>query len=278
MRLWKSRRWQRTGRGLIALAMIMALIPATAYARPLAADTISGNVTWNAGRTLTTDVVIANGAKLTIEAVTITAQGPDASPSPKGASDKIEIIVDTGGTLIVKPGAKLTANVARGWGGVVFLEGSSGEVRGATISNGIAGIIVVKASPTIQGNRIQDIAGEDGNSSLKHGSTAYAIAVDGPSSAKIINNTIVRVAGGDGLPGADGGNPGDSGTDGNSGGYAIGINVAGGGDYVVRGNSVRAVCGALAAGAAKAEAAPRGPFRIATTATAVPAAGPSVSL
>ena len=48
MRFWNPRRWQRTGRGLAALALLVALTPAPVQARPLA-DTITGNVTWECG-------------------------------------------------------------------------------------------------------------------------------------------------------------------------------------------------------------------------------------
>ena len=147
-----------------------------------------------------------------------------------------------GGTLIVEPGAVLTASAARGWGGIVFLEGSSGEVKGATISNGVSGILVMDASPLIQDNHIVDIGGADGSVGQVEGGTAYAIQVFGDGAAQIIDNKIERVTGGNGLPGTAGAIDA-SGTHGGDGGDALGIIAMGDGGHVVRGNTVSELFG-----------------------------------
>ncbi|OQY17839.1 MAG: hypothetical protein B6I35_13970, partial [Anaerolineaceae bacterium 4572_32.2] len=126
--------------GWVVLTLVLALLPGISAPAVKAAllryTTIGSDTTWSTDRVLTTDVVVQNGATLTIEDITVTANASDAAPYSGGLSPKIEIIVENGGALEVKSGAALTANVAGDWYGVVFLPGSSGSITGATIENG----------------------------------------------------------------------------------------------------------------------------------------------
>lgn len=248
MGLWRLRRWQRIGRGLLALAVVVGLAPGAVHARPASAQTINGNVTWNTDKTISSDVVVAPGATLTIEAVTVTADGPDASPSPSGNSTAIEIIVQSGGTLIVKPGATLTSSTLSGWGGVLYLTGSSGQIRGAVLSNGTVGVTVVEAAIVLRNNRIEDIQAADGAAGGADGNDAYGILVESAVTVTIADNVVQRITGGNGLAGAAGTDdqrPAVDGADGAGGGTAAGIYVMKAGPHILSNNRVLDVYGGM---------------------------------
>ena len=98
---------------------------------------ISADETWDSDQDITTDVVVSSGASLTIKGgVTVTAAASDPAPYVSGLSPKIEIIVEDSGTLIVEPGATLTADQPGDWYGVVFLSGSDGAGAGLTTVDG----------------------------------------------------------------------------------------------------------------------------------------------
>ena len=92
--------------------------------------------------------------------------------------------MDTGGTLMVEPGAVLSATTLGGWGGITFREASNGQVMSSTIGYSDVGIFVNKASPTIQGNTIQDLRGGDGNAGSIDGAQSLGIAVRGPAQSQ----------------------------------------------------------------------------------------------
>lgn len=167
-------------------------------------------------------MVVQSGATLTIESgvtVTVDTSLPDPVPYPGSLSNKIEIIVENGGALVVN-GATLTEGsaTAGAWYGVVFLTGSSGSVTGATIQD---------ASPNITGTRIEYLSGNDGANSSWDGGDAIGIKITGTTTSQIQGNTIRSINGGSGAAGDDASSPGTSGSNGGRGGQAIGITVAG---------------------------------------------------
>jgi hypothetical protein len=154
------------GRLSLVLAVVLGVVPLSVQADALFARPgtmyIAADETWGTDRSINTDVVVQSGATLTIEDIRVTAAASDPAPYPKGLSDRIEIIVESGGELIVEPGTVLTATQLSGWYGVVFLPGSDGSVTGATIAYGTVGVTIYGASPTISGNTIDYMIGRDG--------------------------------------------------------------------------------------------------------------------
>ena len=213
-------------------AVMLALTPALSMrAAPLRYTSITTDTVWDTNRSIDTDVVVQNGATLTINnGVTVMADNslPDPAPYAGGLSPKIEIIIENGGTLTVD-GATLTANSAGSWYGLVFLPGSSGVVAGATIRHGTVGVTIQAASPTIHNNTITDLSGDDGTNPGDYGGFAAGIIISGTSTAQISSNTISNITAGngaDGVAGGDGaGTAGDDGGSGGDGSGALGIFV-----------------------------------------------------
>ena len=235
----------RKSRGLHVLVLWVLLVMAVCpvKAAPLRAEYIGADTTWDANRTLTTDVVVQSGATLTISGCTITANPFDTFPYAGGLSGKIEIIVESGGVLVVESNAGLTAASPSDWYGVVFLPGSAGSVTDSRIENGTVGVTIQGASPTISGSMILNMRGWDGPNWGSEGEMAAGIVVTGTSSSPIVGNIISGIQGGHGnvgAPGADGsgGWSGDDGGMGGVGGAAYGIRVLGGATPTIERNSL----------------------------------------
>ena len=180
----------RTGMrwGVLLVLALGLLLPgagaAPQGARPQYAE-IVGDVTWDSNFNPLTDVVVTDGASLTIKAITVTADSLDLfGPYPQGLSPKIEIIVESGGLLIVEEGATLTAAVPGDWYGVVFLPGSQGNITGAEISHGTVGITIYEAAPTIALSSIHDMQGDDGVVPGDPGGLGAGIVISGTRSAR----------------------------------------------------------------------------------------------
>jgi len=197
--------------------------------RPLGYEIIDTDTTWGPGVvTKTSDVVIKNGATLTVVPSTTVVIGTwdiptDTTPYAGGASDKVEIIVEAGGRLVadglytetqlITPTQSITfTSGTRGdppWGGIRILGGSSvhfmagdaiseSVISFATIEWASGGIYVENSSPTVSYNLIRHMDGDWGDNGMagEHG-TAGA---DGTTTTK---------TGGDGMPGGNGGDAED---------------------------------------------------------------------
>jgi hypothetical protein len=236
------------GHWLVLLVLVLALVgPGAGAAGPEVVhpqyEEITGNITWDSDRALNTDVVVTNGAILSIQDITVTANWQDEGvPYAKGLSPKIEIIVEEGGMLLVDAGASLTATIPGEWYGVVFLPGSLGNITGAEIGNGTVGITLYDAAPTIQQNTIHNMWGDNGPFPGENGGVGAGIVISGTSAAQIISNTITSIYGGSGVYGWDGW-LGVDGTKGGNGGPAYGILAEAGASPTLQGNTITWVGG-----------------------------------
>ena len=164
---------------------------------------ISGTVTWTIDQIIATDVVVLNGALLTIQSgVSVTMQcGIDPAPYSSGLSTKIEIIVENGGTLNMN-GAIIHGDGNGGcWQGITFLPGSGGNILNSTIQDATVGIAIQSASPQILGNTISNLSG-DAQTPSSIATDAIGVWVYGVGALPVVNeNTIQYVNGGFGLNG-----------------------------------------------------------------------------
>ena len=239
---------------LVLITAVITLIPLLSIqAAPPHHTSITSDITWDSNKTITTDVVVQNGATLTIKnGVTITADGTQLDPAPysDGLSPKLEIIVENGGTLIVDE-AVLTATGVDVWYGVVFLEGSSGTVTNSTLLYGTVGITIQDASPSITGNTITQFVGEDAIVAGENGKDVIGIAISGTTTSQIQGNSISYLTGGNGKKGVDGAagindNAGEDGANGGKGGNAIGISVSGASaEPTISSNSINYLTGGI---------------------------------
>ncbi|MGC9399619.1 MAG: hypothetical protein ACP5HM_10850 [Anaerolineae bacterium] len=240
----------RKNRGLhvLVLWILLVMTVCPVKAAPLPAEYIGTDTTWDTDRTLTTDVVVQSGATLTISGCAITANPFDTFPYAGGLSGKIEIIVESGGVLVIESRAGLTAASPGDWYGVVFLPGSAGSVTESSIQNGTVGVTIQGASPIISGSMIYNMRGWDGPNWSSEGEMAAGIVVTGTSNSQITGNTIINIQGGDGTvgaPGADGsgGWSGGDGDTGGAGGAAYGIRVSGGATPTLERNILSGISG-----------------------------------
>jgi hypothetical protein len=194
---------------------------------------ISGSVTWDSDQTLTEDLVILNGAHLTINpGVVITAACSDAGNDGYDA-DRVEIIVETGGRLTATGVTFQGDGTAGCWGGIVIRSGDDQTlIQDSILRDADQGVHIRDASPTIQGNEITNLKGADGQTAGDKGLEVLGIRIEkisNPTEPMIIGNHIHHLTGGAGQHGEDGspplgpGLPGGHGQEGGKGGNAIGI-------------------------------------------------------
>ena len=199
-------RRQTLGRFVVVTSVVLALIvafttlispndgkptpvQAASERRPLRYDIIDMDATWGPGViTITSDVVVKNGATLTVLPRTTVLMGTnqvptDTTPYPGGASDKIEIIVEADGRLVADgfytdtqlsdptPSITFTSGTwEENWGGIRILGagcggsggGNESVIRFATIEWAIGGIYVEGSSPSLSYNVIHQIWGQWG--------------------------------------------------------------------------------------------------------------------
>ena len=217
------------------------------------AETITTTETWTTNRSLTEDLVIASGGHLTIEAgVVVTASCSDGYNLGYDG-ERVEIFIESGGRLTVN-GATFQGDGSAGcWGGIIiWSEDSLTDIQDSTIRDVDQGIHIIDSSPTIEGNEITNIRGDDGSNSGAAGELAVGIQISSRSlSARpvIMTNHIHGITGGSGIAGADGadgGSPGDSGADGGAGGtggHARGIFAGAGTNPFIQGNTIEYIYG-----------------------------------
>ena len=194
----------------ILFAFILAFIPAA----PVQADTmiIDSDTTWSTNKNLDSDVLITNGATLTIlPGVIVYIDSSDGGNAGIDAS-RIEIIIDNG-TLNAQDAAFQTGTGS--WYGIRFITNSAGTIHDCTITKAIRGIFVnTSGNVTINGNEIHDLEGKPGTV-VTPGEKAYGIYVN-QGTPLIQGNQIHDISGGAGYNGSAGAN-GDSFTDGSAG-------------------------------------------------------------
>jgi len=202
----KERLFRRSTILFLVLILTSIAFFHAAEAAPLSYDSIDNDTTWSSDQTLTTDVVVQSGASLTIEDITVTANAFDSGVPYGGglSTNKIEVIVENRGELVVKPGAMLTAASGGDWYGVVFLPGSDGSVTDAAIRYGTVGVTIHGASPVISGTTIADTQGDDGPNWSSPGEMAaissscsvglWAATISPCSSASNIEPKLARCA------------------------------------------------------------------------------------
>ena len=173
-----------------------AMVRAAPEQRPLRYNTIDSDTTWGPGViTITTDVVIQNGATLTVAPGTTVIVNTwdvptDTNPYAGGASDAVEIIVEAGGRLVadgfytdtqlVTPTQSITFTSGilgdTPWGGIRILgEGCQQNetmtdtaahksvIRFANIQMAMGGIYIEESAPLVSYNFIHQIWGEWGD-------------------------------------------------------------------------------------------------------------------
>ncbi len=230
---------------IVLLSLLISLFPP----QPVqAAMEIATDTTWSGTVPIDRDVVVRNGAVLTVESgAAIQMAGTDAEHDAVSGTDpnRIEIIIEDG--ALMADGAEFSVWGGGSWYGIRILPGGSGQIANCTILEGVIGIEVdtahsvtisdndihtlqagagnsafgirvIEGSPTISGNAIHDIQGRSGsdggpNEAGENGGTGYGIAIiDG--APVIEDNQIYQIKGGDGGDGGDGtdGASGNNGT------------------------------------------------------------------
>jgi uncharacterized membrane protein len=226
-------------------------LPSAVNAANIISDTI-----WSS-RTITEDIVIQNGAILTItSSAVITADCADNGPYAGGYDPaRVEIIVEDG--ELRAEGVTFQGNGSGAcWYGIEYRSGTDGYLRNSTIVDGIVGITIEDSSPEIDANEIRNMRGPYGPSGVNPGESGGAgqdgigIWITGTLAAPAIySNTITQIRGGNGgtgSAGASGINPGDSGGDGSPGGDAggaYGVLVQNGAAPPIERNVITAVTG-----------------------------------
>lgn len=200
--------------------------------RPMQAQNISSDTTWNTPQTLTQDVVIQSGAILTV--TTDVNIGCSDGGNAGNDSARIEIIVQSGGELRADSAVFHGDGSASCWYGIQYLGGSDGYIRDSEIMDGVTGITLMN-SVSITGSVISNIKGPDATVWGLDGSDGVGIDIStfsGVISPTIEDNLIIHISGGNGARGITGtsvimpGNPGSAGGPGGSGGSAYGIKVS----------------------------------------------------
>ena len=224
---------------LIILGMLFPAQPAISVQ---AAEIIDEDETWIGYHFPDQDVVIQSGATLTIASSTIVYF--ECSDSSYGGVDenRIEIIVESGGTLNID-GSMLAGTGYPNdncWYGIKFEPGSSGYIRDSYIRDAIKAIDI-RSEVEISGNTIGNMYGVDGSSEDPDNPTdaesAYGIVIDAVSGnpPQIMDNEIRNIYGGQGVDG-------DIDSPSSAGGSAYGIVVYGGAP-IINGNEIHLING-----------------------------------
>jgi hypothetical protein len=222
---------------VVILVVLITFLPVKEVkaAIPITSNTtISKNATW------TEDMVVTNGAVLTISpGVTITVNCSDSPilsryPSEKDP-DKIELIIENG-TLIADRVTFKGATAGSCWYGIEILDNGSAQITRSTIRDARVGITIDKSSAVISSNTINNIRGVDSDADLNRRDARGILVTDGDDGIIIENNTIDGVYGGQGPLDATPSVP-------NAGGVAYGIKVERTNNITVRGNHIEDIYG-----------------------------------
>lgn len=120
---------------------------------------ITGTEVWTTPRNISTDVVIRDTGSLTIS--TSVVFGCEETGEPGGGMDeeKVEIIVESGGILMIEDAILQGAEEGACWHGILYWMGS-GYVKTSEISDAMgAAIVIVDSTIEVSGNHIHSIYG-----------------------------------------------------------------------------------------------------------------------
>lgn len=197
----------KTGLKWVGILIMLGLVLTSWPVPTVSAETpIVGNVTWDVDQYPQSDVVIKDGATLTIASgvrvyFSCTEHGDYTGYSYDPS--RVEIIVESGGRLEVD-GAGLVATdlfTDSCWYGVEFRPGSSGFIKNSTVQNAVVGV-TLESDAEISHNSIVYMEGVDADSSLSDGGTVMGIKVNTPGlSPTIMENHIESIFGGNGWDG-----------------------------------------------------------------------------
>ncbi|HEY85178.1 MAG TPA: hypothetical protein G4N96_08735, partial [Chloroflexi bacterium] len=226
--------------------------------RPMGAQTISTDTTWNTPQNLTQDVVIQSGAILTVTAgADVNIACTDTGNAGIDAT-RIEIIVQSGELRADGATFQGTGSPAPGcWYGIEYRSGTDGYLRNSTVTDGVVGVTIEDSSPELDTNTIANMKGDDGRAGAPlsgadgtPGQDGIGVSITGTLAAPAIHdNFIAEIAGGNGGSGgsgADGPGPGVPGFPGGAGadaGGAYGILVQNGAVPNVERNTIIALYG-----------------------------------
>lgn len=217
---------------LSILILLWAFVP---IQKVSAVTYITASQTWPSGAPpMTDDIVIRNGATLTIAPGTVVqVMCTDSAPYGPGVDpSRVEIIVENGALIIDGAVISGMSPVGGCWYGIRFQPGTSGIIQNSDISDAVIGITVDTAGVDIINNNIANMRGIDGVTPGSSGTMGAGITVLGtPSMVNISDNDIFEIYGGNGmagsagLPGATIGASGTAGGNGGDGGLAVGIHL-----------------------------------------------------
>lgn len=169
-----------------------------------AATYINGETTWSGYVFPDQDVIVQSGGILTVESGATILMDCSDTGNAGSDSDRIEIIVQSGGTLVADGAMFAGYGYPQNncWYGIEFEAGSSGYIKNSTIRDGMKGVNV-KSEIEISGNLIEHMYGLAGTDSPSPGGTAWGIVIETPGESPLISdNEIMRIYGGDGWNGA----------------------------------------------------------------------------
>ena len=242
---------------LILVGLIFTIPPTPVQA----AEFITTDTLWTGTKILDQDVVILDGARLTIaDGTTIQANCSDTAPYTSGEDDqRIEIIVENGSleaSSTIFSGA-VTSGAC--WYGLVFRSGTSGTITDSEIMDGVVGISAENADLLVEGSQLHNLSG----TSQEMGMGLYLSGAD--LNAEILDTHLFDITGVSGAVGVDGsngvnpGDPGEDGTNSSSGGDAVGIYITNSAAPLIQDNFLEqisgGVCGNAGIGGEGADAA-----------------------
>jgi hypothetical protein len=222
---------------VIILVVLITFLPEKEVkaAIPIISNTtISKDVTW------TEDMIVTNGAVLTISpGVTITMSCSDSPilsryPGEKDPN-KIELIIENG-TLIADRVTFKGTTAGSCWYGIEILDNGSAQITRSTIRDARVGITIDKSSAIISSNTITNIRGVASDADLNRRDTRGILVTDGDDGIIIENNTIDGVHGGQGPLDTTPSVP-------NPGGVAYGIKIERTNNITVQGNHIEDIYG-----------------------------------
>jgi len=208
---------------ILVIIFLFTLLVGTPPRSVQAFTEISDNQVWTTPHTINSDVVITSTGSLTIRSTTLTFACNDSLPFPEGMDEeKIEIIVDPGGTLMIERAIFKGASAGSCWKGIMYFQGL-GYIRKSEIRDATVAILIVDSPVEVSGNHIHSIYGLDKTTEDPYRSTAEGIRINfhtGEDTHPVISgNTVENIIAGAGS------NETAAGEYGMAGGIAHGIAV-----------------------------------------------------
>jgi hypothetical protein len=221
-------------RVLVVLIMLISFLPAKQVRAAMTIDsdvTILNNATWGE------DIIVTNGATLTIAPdVTVTVKCTDSPILSRYLyekdENKIELIIENG-TLIADRVTFQGDTPGSCWYGIEILDNGYAEITRSTIRDARIGLTIDRSSALVSSNTITNIRGIPSAVDINQRDAKGIYVVDGDDGISILNNTIDGVHGSQApintLPLA--------------GGVAHGIHVANTNNITIQGNQIEDIYG-----------------------------------